>query len=291
MDVHKKIVRCLLFTVILFYVLPLFAQPSQSYLKQTVRIETLTGEYYKGTVTAESDTAVTIKTFQGLIISVPRNQIKRITVIKPSETSAYEYTDPNTTRLFFSPTGRSLKHLQGYLSDYELFFPSFAIGLFDFISINAGMSIFPGAEHQLYYIAPKIRAVHVENVDIAAGVLYMNVTGESTSGAGIVFGVATFGSLDYALTTGLGWGFAGEDFADKPVLMVGGEARLSKNLKLLTENWFPPSSDTKILSFGLRFFGRQLAADLGFIYPTGSEMSGFPFIPWVGFAYNFGGNP
>ena len=46
-----------------------------------------------------------------------------------------------------------------------------------------------------------------------------------------------------------------------------------------------------ILSFGIRFFGERLSADLGFFYPMseGEGISeGFPFIPWLGFAYNFG---
>jgi len=38
----------------------------------------------------------------------------------------------------------------------------------------------------------------------------------------------------------------------------------------------------------VRFFGEDLAADLGFIYPAGSKITGFPFIPWLGFVYNFG---
>jgi hypothetical protein len=38
--------------------------------------------------------------------------------------------------------------------------------------------------------------------------------------------------------------------------------------------------------FGIRFFEEKLAADLGFIYISGAE--GFPFLPWLGFTYNFG---
>ena len=37
-----------------------------------------------------------------------------------------------------------------------------------------------------------------------------------------------------------------------------------------------------------RFFGENLAADFGLIHVAGSDIEGFPFIPWIGFAYNFG---
>jgi hypothetical protein len=52
------------------------------------------------------------------------------------------------------------------------------------------------------------------------------------------------------------------------------------------------SGTSRATSDGLRFFGDHLAADIGFIYPLhdGKGISrGFPLIPWIEFAYNFGG--
>jgi hypothetical protein len=73
------------------------------------------------------------------------------------------------------------------------------------------------------------------------------------------------------------------------VLLAGGEAHLSNSVALITENWFPLGSDVQLLSFGLRFFGDHLSADLGFWYPLTREgTEGFPFLPWLGFCYNFG---
>ena len=117
--------------------------------------------------------------------------------------------------------------------------------------------------------------------------LYINATGTDFLGIGIVYGVGTYGSHDAALTAGLGWGFAEGEVSNKPVLMLGGELRVSNSVKLLTENWFPPGTDIFLYSFGIRFFGESLAADLGFI-GSSKGWGGFPFIPWLGFAYNFG---
>jgi hypothetical protein len=105
---------------------------------------------------------------------------------------------------------------------------------------------------------------------------------------GIYYGVGTYGSTNVSITAGLGWGYYGSDVANKPVVLIGGEVRASNSIKFITENWFLPNSNVNILSFGVRFFGEKLAADLGFIYPVGSGITGFPFIPWLGFAYNFG---
>jgi hypothetical protein len=61
-------------------------------------------------------------------------------------------------------------------------------------------------------------------------------------------------------------------------------------VKLLSENWIPMGSDISLLSFGIRFFGESLAADLGFICPAGThDTEGWPLIPWIGVTYNFGG--
>ena len=146
----------------------------------------------------------------------------------------------------------------------------------------------PGAESQIFYIAPKITPFHLKNIDLSAGVLYVNVTSGSASGVGIVYGIGTYGTSDGAVTAGLGWGFAEGELSNKPILLVGGEYRVARNIKFITENWIPPGTDLIVFSFGIRFFGESLAADLGFIRPSKFGSSGFPFIPWVGFAYNFG---
>jgi hypothetical protein len=44
-------------------------------------------------------------------------------------------------------------------------------------------------------------------------------------------------------------------------------------------------------AFGIRLFGDELAADFALVYiRSGTSPEGFPFIPWIGFVYNFGGS-
>ncbi len=71
--------------------------------------------------------------------------------------------------------------------------------------------------------------------------------------------------------------------------MIGGEYQITKSMKIISENWIPATTEIAFLSFGLRFFGESLAADLGLIHPFKADMGGFPFMPWLGFTYNFGG--
>ncbi|MBU0560287.1 MAG: hypothetical protein KKG93_12035 [Bacteroidetes bacterium] len=75
---------------------------------------------------------------------------------------------------------------------------------------------------------------------------------------------------------------------NSPILLIGAEFQASNSIKLITENWILPQDSPSIISFGIRFFGDYLAADFALITTSeGFENDGFPFIPWIGFAYNF----
>jgi hypothetical protein len=243
-----------------------------------------------GTIVKQDTLAVEFQTISKISMLVPRSQIATMTLLSGYNVdSEYRRSDPNSSRLFFSPTGRALKNGQGYFSAYEIFFPSIAVGIGDVVSLSGGISLLPGVENQIFYFAPKVTPVHVQNFDLSGGILFAHGTGSTSFGGGVIYGVGTYGSEDNSLTMGLGWGFSGGDVANKPIVILGGEIRLTHSIKLISENWIPPWTDIIIYSFGLRFHGENLAADLGFIRTSaGMETSGFPYIPWIGFTYNFG---
>ncbi len=249
------------------------------------------GSELVGTVVSDEPDTIRFRIAGGLLLAMPRSQIRSISKLPGRlEGGKYLRPDPNYTRLLFAPTARPLKNGQGYFSAYEVLFPFLAYGVGYNLTLAGGMSLFPGASSQLFYLAPKITAYNSEKLSLAVGVLYLNATSafEDFEGAGVAYGVFTYGTDKSAATAGLGWGFFGDDFANDPILMMGGELRLSNSVKLVSENWFPPGSEAYPLSLGIRFFGDRLAADIALIYPAGAEMEGFPFMPWLGFAYNFG---
>ena len=282
------------YTALLMLVVSILSQPARAQLdsSRVAKVYRLTlndGSEIIGSIVKEDSVQVEFQSVSKIMMLVPRNQIEAIVPLAGSVADGeFRRSDPNYTRLFFAPTGRALKSGQGYFSAYEIFFPFVAIGIGDVVTLAGGMSLIPGAESQIFYFAPKITPFHLQNFDLSAGVLYVNAFESNFSGGGIVYGVGTYGSSDNALTLGLGWGFAGGEIANKPILLLGGEIRLSNSIKLVSENWIPPGTDLVVYSFGIRFFGENLAADLGFIRPSKMETSGFPFIPWIGFAYNFG---
>jgi len=173
--------------------------------------------------------------------------------------------DPNPTRLFFAPTGRSLKKGEAYFGVYEVLLPFVQVGITDRISIGAGTPlIFPNFEHP-FWITPKVQVLQRRSTAVSAGVMhFFNV---EDAGKGIAYGVVTQGSTDSAATLGLGYSYAvtdGED-AGWAVVMFGGEHRVSRRVKIVTENYAFKGGG--FVTGGLRFFGEKLSADFGLVLP------------------------
>lgn len=192
----------------------------------------------------------------------------------------YWFPNPNSTRLFFAPTGEQLKQGEGYFSDYELFFPGVAIGVTDNISIGGGISLIPAsASDQIYYVTPKIGFSPSDKVHLAGGVLFAGTNGGT---GGIYYGVGTFGDGNGSVTVGGGYGFAGGKIQSKPVGMLGAEYRISRRLGVVTENYLLPVADNNVLySFGFRFMGEKLTTDLALANVSGSNIIGIPYVDFV----------
>lgn len=197
----------------------------------------------------------------------------------------YTQPDPNYTRLFFSPTGRSLKAGKGYFADYQVLFPGVAYGVSDKLTLGGGIFPFSTGDFFMGWFTPKMGIVETEDYAFAVGLLSIIVTGNNeTFNAGIVYGVGTLGNPDKAITVGLGYGYAESKIADKPMIMIGYEKRIGKRTKFLSENWIFPGVDDPLFSMGIRWFGEKMALDFGMFRTAGMDFLG---IPWVDFIVNF----
>jgi len=231
-------------------------------------------------VTVNADTVI-FQTEAGRI-QLAAGAIREIKEIPATDLREGEYwfPNPNSTRLFFAPTGQMLKKGDGYVSDYELFFPGIAYGLTDNVTIGGGVSLFPApAGDQVYYLTPKIGVSAADNVHLAAGVLFAGTKGGT---GGVYYGVGTFGDGNGSVTLGGGYGFAGGKIERKPVGMIGAELRISRRIGIVTENYLLPISDNNVLySFGFRFMGEKLTTDLALVNVSGSGVIGVPFVDFV----------
>jgi hypothetical protein len=192
--------------------------------------------------------------------------------------------DPNTTRLFFGPTGRSLKKGEAYFGVYEVLVPFVQVGITDRLSIGAGTPLVFGDFERPFWVTPKYQLIRRPTVMASVGVLhFFNVDDQSV---GIAYGAVTQGSNDNAATLGVGYAYerTEENDAGSAVVMLGGEHRVSRRIKLLTENYVFKGGG--FASGGIRFFGEKLSADFGLVLPL-FEDEGFVLFPMINIVRKF----
>lgn len=191
--------------------------------------------------------------------------------------------DPNTTRLFFGPTGRSLKKGEAYFGVYEVLLPFVQIGVTDRFSIGAGTPLVFGDFERPLWVTPKFRLVERGTTSASIGVMHFFNVDEAS--VGIAYGVVTQGNDDRAATLGVGYSYARTDDHDagSVVAMIGGHHRISKRVKLITENYVFKHGG--LASGGIRLFGEKLSADFGLVLPLGVDA--FVLLPMINVVRRF----
>ena len=296
---HHPSNRLRLLNAALLLICVLLVQPGAAQERGDTRADSLVtisladGTLVEGTIIEESETHVFVETPAGLTVRVPRASIVAMEGRRPGD---FSRPDPNYTRLMFAPTGRPLGGGDGYFFNHWVFFPGIAYGFNDRLGVAGGLSVFPGLglDEQVLSLAPKVGLYDSGDSALSAGVLYMRALGLADVAAGMAFLVGTKGSSDRSFTCGLGLGYIAEEdeaveFAEHPVLLLGGSVRLSETTALVSENWIITGQGLgpgeQPLGIALRFFGSRIAVDAGAIVILEGE--GFP-LPWLSFVYNFG---
>lgn len=247
------------------------------------------GSKYLGRVIEAVD-SVRFELLSGHVLEIARERIVCLRAITGRRHEGEFWAeDPNTTRLFFGPTGRSLPRGSGYFSVVEVLMPFLSFGVTDRLTLSGGTPLFFSSEGlSVFWLAPKLQLVRTDAFAGSVGVLAFFSPGESGS-LGVLYGVGTFGrSSDQAITLGAGWGYDSVGgIHDAPAVMFGFESRMGRNSKLISENYLFPAEGMAILSAGPRFFGESLTADLGLALPLSTESDGFFVFPVVNFAWNW----
>ena len=92
-----------------------------------------------GSIERQSEVSVEFRTQSGTLVTAKRTEIASLKEVTGSVVDGeFMRSDPNVTRLFFGPTGRSLKKGQTYLGVYEFLMPFVQYGITDRISIGGG---------------------------------------------------------------------------------------------------------------------------------------------------------
>jgi hypothetical protein len=246
------------------------------------QVELLDGTKLLGRIVRVEGSEIAFRTLGGFNIDFQRRDVKSIRIVRGQHyRGEFWPTDPSDSRLFLAPTGRVPGQGHGYFGVYELVIPSFGVGLGKIGMISGGFSVLPGIplDEQLFYIAPKAQVFSTEYVQGAVG-LFWAKPGTSEESFGMVYSGITAGTVRAAFTGGLAFPFSSEDgFLDQQLIMLGGELRVAKNLKLITENWFAPGEEESIWSLGLRIISSRITVEVA--AATTSEGG---FLPIVNFS-------
>ena len=255
--------RILIFLALLLTPVAAHAQVSLDGLSPDTLYEVVLtdGSTIFGHVTPGAGDSITVITTAGLTLSIARAQVRTIRPARATVVDGKVYRDdPGQTRLFFTATGRTLRQGEGYAGTFMVLLPFVGYGITDRFTIAGGAPILFG-EIRPFWVAPKVQVVRRDNTKISVGTIAF--AWDQDDVAGIAYGVGTFGDASAAATLGVGMGYAGTDFSSEPVAMVGGELRVGDGVKLITENYFLPGEEGFIGSFGARFFGHKLSAEVG----------------------------
>lgn len=258
------------------------AVSAQDVKAPTYELKLRDGSRIYGAIERQTDEQIEFRTITGALITARTADVIALKEVKGSLVEGeFLPDDPNQTRLFFGPTARSLPKGTVSFGTYEFVMPFVQVGVTDRFSIGGGTPLIFGFDEseRPFWITPKFQVVNSGRVTAAVGSLHLLAGGNT---AGIGYGVVTL--TERAGSLSVGAGLAYEDGGGKsPVVMVGADRRVRRNLKLLTENYV--FKDGGIVSGGVRFIGDRLSADLGLLIPLGID--GFLAYPVANFVYVF----
>ncbi|MXV96321.1 MAG: hypothetical protein F4Y07_12980 [Gemmatimonadetes bacterium] len=227
---------------------------------------------------------VVLVTVSGVRLEVDRSQLREIAPARGRvQDGEFWSEDPGGTRLFFTATGRSLARGESYIGTYLVVLPFAAVGVTDRVTLAGGAPVLFG-EFEPFYLAPKVQVVRTPTAEASVGTLVFLFDDEMV---GVAYGVGTFGNTDRALSAGLGYFYSGDELVNEPAFMLGGETRVSRRIKLISENYVLPDRVGYVLSGGVRIMGDRFSTEVA-VFGAWSDGDGDCCLPIVNFSYAFG---
>lgn len=290
----KKLISAAAIIFFACFTMPVKAQE----VKDSIRyqIETNDGNEYIGIILNQSKESVEMKTDKIGKITIPQSEIRKISEIKTAQSKdgTYWLDNPQATRYFWAPNGYNLKKEEGYYQNVWVLFNQFVYGFTDHFSAGIGtipMFLLSSPYTPVWLTAKVSIPVEKDKFNIGAGALMGTVAGESNSGFGIIYGIATIGSKDKNLNVGLGWAYASGEVAKNPTMNISAMIRTGAKGYFLTENYIIGTTDeVAVLSMiGGRRMIRHTGLDFGLVMPFAKGMDSFVAVPWLGLTVPFGG--
>ncbi len=258
---------------------------------QVYSVETAGGTIFNGTLRAATEETLTFETKELGIVTLQRANLRQLSPLTLEQARrGFDYVG-NGTRMFLAPTARNLHQGEGEAQILNIFVAGVNYGITDNISIGALVPVIPALGIPFVALTPKVSVPVGDKLRVGAGVLYGFGTGVEgiTGGAGVGYGVATYGSADNNLTLGLGYGIGSEGIGGSPVAVLGANVRVSRLFSLVNETYLA-NFDSDGLAGGLagvRYASPRFSGSLGMLY-FASRYGGGVYPAYLDVTFRFG---
>lgn len=263
------------------------------------KIETRDGNEYIGEIIQQDAEKIILKTANLGTITILKINLVSMDVIdeKRMHEGVYWADHMQSTRYFWQPSGYGLKKGEGYYQNVWILFNQFSVGVSDNFLVGGGMMplfLFGGAPTPVW-VTPKFSIpIKKDKLNIGVGGLFATVLGESGTSFGIAYGTMTVGSKDHNASFGVGYGYAGSNWASTPTISFSMIQRTGSKGYFVTENYFIGlDADYFILSMigGRRIIGNHAGLDFGLVIPISPYLDQPIALPWLGITLPFGNKP
>ena len=287
----------ILYTLIIFNTF-LFTQNKDNAWNELTVFKTTDYKSYIGIIEKEYSDSISIKNYKGDNYTFANSEILiNFPFMGRIKDGRLQKRDPNSSFYLFSPSAFAIESGKLYCRDFCLFYPSLNYGLANIVSAQAGLFWYPGMDYENtpYVGNLKITAFETNIFSLAAGITYVNlpvIQKERIYSTGFVFVTGTLGNRYNHASVSAGWGYVQKESEwereDKPIIVAAGNLRLLDFVSFVTENWFFPDEkiEDSLLTMALRFFGRQIAVDLGATFTANSIQEKVAPIPVINITYH-----
>lgn len=259
------------------------------------KVETRDGNEFFGTITYQDTMLIRMLASDYGEITIRSANIRKIEAITADKIRQGKVWLENfqDTRYFFSPSGYGLRKGEAYYQNVWVLYNQASVGLTKNISIGGGLVplfLFAGTSTPMWIIPKVSFPVVRDKFNIGAGALLGYVVGEEDAGFGILYGTGTLGSRDRNVTLGVGYGFAGGDFLEKPIINLCVLLRASPKTYFMSENYYIniEGDNLVLLSVGGRSVIKKIGLDYGLFVPFFPDQESFIAIPWLGMTVPLG---
>ncbi len=291
----SKIRKLFIFIIFSTFII---AQNKDDVTKELTVFRTTDYKSYIGSIEKEFSDSTSIKTYNGDNYTFANYEILfTFPFTGRVKNGRLQKKDPNSSFYLFSPSAFAIESGNLYCRDFCLFYPSLNYGLANIVSAQAGLFWYPGMDYENTPFVGnlKLTAFETNIFSLAAGVTYVNlpvIQKERIYSTGFAFVTGTLGNRYNHASVSAGLGYVQKESEwvreDKPIIVAAGNLRLFNSVSLVTENWFFPDEkiDNSLISVALRFFGKQIAVDVGATFTVNSIQEKVNPVPVINFTYH-----